>query len=193
MLPRFRPHRWRALGRRAFVGLALVAYLATAVGFPVAAPATRPRQQAYPCMNGVCGCPDAETCWRSCCCHSPAERFAWARAHGVEPPAYAEQPTARGWNEPRLRDRVAHKAGGCCAEKTKPLPCPSGRWVVGVSALKCRGLATVWVQAGSVLPPPRPLTWSPSWPAVGRLGIGDATPFLNPWSPPVPPPRSVSC
>src|SRR5207237_10798038 len=100
MSPRRRLHRWRALGRRAFVGLAVMAYLGTIVGFPVAAPAARHGRQGYMCMNGVCGCRDAETCWRSCCCHSPEERHAWARAHGVEPPAYAEKPAVRGWHEP---------------------------------------------------------------------------------------------
>src|SRR6478609_8661381 len=34
-------------------------------------------------------CASPEQCWRSCCCHSLAERMAWAQVHGVRPPEYA--------------------------------------------------------------------------------------------------------
>jgi hypothetical protein len=40
-------------------------------------------------MNHRCGCQSAQQCWDNCCCLSPAERLAWARAHGVDPPTVA--------------------------------------------------------------------------------------------------------
>ena len=45
--------------------------------------------EMFPCMDCPCGCNSAEQCWRSCCCHTLAERMDWAREHGVRPPEYA--------------------------------------------------------------------------------------------------------
>lgn len=76
-----RPVRW----------LAIVAWCLIASGMPL--PAVREgderapakdRSRPFPCMDSPCGCATADQCFSSCCCHSPAERLAWARAHGVD-------------------------------------------------------------------------------------------------------------
>lgn len=75
---------------------ALGSYLAVAGGIPLPAPSvshnTASRDsRPFPCQQHRCGCRTAEQCWQHCCCFSPAERRAWARAHGVEAEAAAAE------------------------------------------------------------------------------------------------------
>ena len=58
------------------------------------------RTQPFPCMDKPCGCATAEQCFASCCCHTPAQRLAWARAHRVAPAVVAA-----------LEQRVHREAG----------------------------------------------------------------------------------
>jgi hypothetical protein len=73
----------------------------------------------------------------------------------------------------RQQSAVPHKA--CCSQAGKP---PSGQtprargtertmWVLGVLALRCRGLGTDWLACGIALPPPARLVWQPSLPPLG--------------------------
>ncbi len=79
--------------------------------------AAKDRSRPFPCMDKPCGCATAEQCFANCCCHTPAERLAWAKAHSVEPAVLVA-----------LERRVAADAaptapaGGCCAAK-KPTCC----------------------------------------------------------------------
>jgi hypothetical protein len=209
---------WRRLPRRICAGVALVAYLIAAIGFPVSASA-RSRGIPFPCQDHPCGCQSAEQCWRSCCCFTAEERWAWAREHNVEPPAYAEQPTppkpqaaarvptSTGWHTVRLRDeaegRIAavpscadcarQNAGRppCCATKRppEPPPAPGLRWVGGTAALGCRGLSTVWIASGAVSAPPAALTWQPYTPPADWLACPPENPSGRSLIPPDPPPR----
>ena len=185
---------WRSFRRRLRVGLALVAYLAVAGGVPLpASSARKDAGQPFPCMNNPCGCETAEQCWGSCCCLTPEERWAWAEAHGVTPPDYAERPAPPGEAEP-AKHSCCSKEGchdGCCEPEGKPAATsrPGVRWVVGASALRCRGLATEWATTGAVLPPDVPAAWEPR-PVTGawvRPAASLASPL--PESPPSPPPR----
>src|SRR6185503_5404577 len=76
-------------GRRSVGAALLTAYVLTASGVPLPTPSMPHTDEHYPCAGGACGCTSAEHCWRSCCCHTLAERFAWAREHNVRPPEYA--------------------------------------------------------------------------------------------------------
>src|SRR5438105_14669671 len=96
---------WRLVTRRMCACGALLCYLATAVGFPLPSLVQKDHSQPFPCQDHPCGCQSAEQCWRHCCCFTPEEKWAWAEAHGVVPPPYAERPHGQGWNTPRLRDR----------------------------------------------------------------------------------------
>ena len=40
----------------------------------------------FPCQSKGCGCSNARQCWSSCCCHSNAEKLAWAKKNNVLPP-----------------------------------------------------------------------------------------------------------
>jgi hypothetical protein len=80
----------RQFVRRCAGGILLMAYLITAAGIPLPG-GNLPQKSAenFPCATTKCGCRTAEQCWRSCCCHTFAERIAWARMHGVRPPDHA--------------------------------------------------------------------------------------------------------
>jgi hypothetical protein len=54
-------------------------------GTPAAAKiAGKDRSRPFPCMDKPCGCDSAERCFTNCCCHTPAETLAWAKARGIE-------------------------------------------------------------------------------------------------------------
>jgi hypothetical protein len=71
-----------------FIGwLACMAVAICSVGVPL--PQTVKKSgDPFPCQHCACGCKDAESCWRSCCCHTDREKLAWAKRHGVTPPAF---------------------------------------------------------------------------------------------------------
>jgi hypothetical protein len=82
--------------------------------------AGKDRSRPFPCMDKPCGCATAEQCFENCCCHTPAQRLAWARSHDVEAAvlaalerrvAAAEHPAAHGES--------------CCAAKSKHSPRPA--------------------------------------------------------------------
>lgn len=76
--------------RRFITALALVAYVASVVGYPLPLPASDQKRNdsiPYPCQGHACGCNSAAQCWESCCCYTPAERLAWVKRHGIELPA----------------------------------------------------------------------------------------------------------
>jgi len=208
-------YRGKTLGffsaRAGCVSLTLISYLITAVGLPLPALAWKSRSRPFPCQSHACGCLSAEQCWEHCCCFTPEEKSAWAEAHGIEPPAYADRPTDQGWNGPRLRDQAdgrAHpatkcskcqsatsstgqrKAKQCCQAATQDQDNPATtHWTPGVSARHCRGLSTVWVYAGAV-PPPSPRTdGKPFEPEVERILYRDTSCSPEPAIPPDPPPR----
>src|SRR5215469_4629850 len=96
-----RPRFWRALRYRLGVAGVCLAYLLTALDIPLPASVHKDASQPFPCQNHPCGCQTAEQCWRHCCCFTAEERWAWAREHHVQAPAYAEKPAARGWQTAR--------------------------------------------------------------------------------------------
>ncbi|MFM1903322.1 MAG: hypothetical protein RLZZ440_1222 [Planctomycetota bacterium] len=69
--------------------------------------AAKDRSRPFPCMDKPCGCRSATQCFTNCCCHSPAETLAWAKARRLEPAVLAA-----------LERRVASAAppsSGCCS------------------------------------------------------------------------------
>lgn len=90
--------------------LACMAIAICTVGVPLPAQGVRKSGDPFPCQNCPCGCRDAETCWRDCCCHTNQEKLAWARKHGVTPPAFV---VAASRNE----RRQAKAGGSCCRDK----------------------------------------------------------------------------
>jgi hypothetical protein len=219
MKPLRRILRWRSLRHRLCAGLALLAYLAATLGLPLlAAPVRKGKDGSvpFPCQDHPCGCETAEQCWRGCCCFTPEERWAWARAHNVQPPDYAVKPANEGQttssSEPAEEDS-AEPTCCCCgdgqpASSKKPKPCCGGKedesassqktpeasrrtlgWASGIAALKCRGLATLWITSGAVIVPEQPLAWCSGHTVGIWLPSMHDTPLLQPSTPPDPPPR----
>jgi hypothetical protein len=108
--------------------LGLYALVVSGLPLPVALPpagtaaarklAAKDRSQPFPCMDKACGCDTAERCFTNCCCHTPAETLAWAKARNIDPAVIQV-----------LQRRVAAAtpapaAGSCCAAKqAKPSCC----------------------------------------------------------------------
>jgi len=213
---------WRYFGRRVVSGALLIAYVAVAIGIPVPAYAVKDPGHFFPCQFHTCGCRTAEQCWRHCCCFSPEERFAWARAHQVEPPVYAERPTNFGWHTVRQRDLArAHSEGACACGKnhvdrqvpaSKPArtccsthgksgpscctktnsPAPRGARLLVIGMMHCQGLASLMISGGLVLPPPQPTTWAPAWCPDGVLTYPEVSAAALVLAPLDPPPRTTA-
>jgi hypothetical protein len=180
--------------RRVVVIVLLVGQLFSAVGMPLpAAPVPKDLSQPFPCMNNPCGCSNAEACWRSCCCTTLAERLAWAREHGVEPPEY-------------VREEVEHSSDGDCDpgapncphckkkhdHKSAAAQPPCVRWVLGIAARRCHGDGPMAFFADTpALPASAPLTIAVRRPSVPRIAVAAERRPTIAHQPPSPPPRSI--
>ena len=71
------------------------------------------RSRPFPCMDSPCGCASAQQCLTSCCCHTPAERLAWARRHGVE---VGVLEALERLAAPTSRSACSNAAEGACGE-----------------------------------------------------------------------------
>jgi hypothetical protein len=130
----------RGIARRCLCALLLSAYVMTASGIPLPLPDRSQKQAgAFPCAANACGCASADRCWRSCCCHTLAERMDWARRHGVRPPAFAiAQARALGINLAWLdsaSDR-AKKSNCCVVQSSADDTSCTSRLIAAVPAIK---------------------------------------------------------
>jgi len=122
--------------RRITTWLAILGYLLVASGLPlplggVASTATdgaaakrlaaKDRSRPFPCMDKACGCATADQCFTSCCCNTPAETLAWARAHQVEPAVLLalEHRVSRLMHDPFAVAKAASKLSCCAASATE--------------------------------------------------------------------------
>jgi hypothetical protein len=165
-------------------------------------PVEKASSQPFPCQDHRCGCRDADHCWRSCCCMTREQKFAWALEHGVTPPSsfFAEQ------SQPPAKTR------SCCAKRHDKTASPadsetlartsrtasrkaggsrSGGPIALLDALRCHGESLSW----TVMIPPslRPdamvrdlLADTTSAPLAGEPALLFSAPAFDP---PVPPPR----
>lgn len=187
----------------------LCAFSVGLVGVPVIHVAPKDRSIPFPCQDSVCGCRDAESCWRSCCCHTHAERAAWALERGIQPPAYVLEKAAREIATAKSCC-VAHVArcdDGACSlddgsrqDETTPAESVSdGREDASSVSLvfidnyrKCRGLSPLWTVLDQALPA------RIETPSLPPLTAGEWLPCLSEtisvWSsqPEPPPPRRAT-
>ncbi|MBX7166071.1 MAG: hypothetical protein K1X74_06950 [Pirellulales bacterium] len=189
------------------VGAAL-AQLVLASGFPLWPANVHPvaaksaEHQRYPCEDHRCGCLSADQCWRSCCCHTHAEKLQWARSQGIRPPDYL-----LALVEAETRERqVASPRRSCCHARpaaapryaaAKPARGPAaapqrparGGWVIGFQAQQCQGLITTWVALGAVVPPPPRVVAPGEQISIDTLAFCTWRPIAVVHRPEVPPPR----
>lgn len=191
---------WIALRYRLGVLGVCLAYALAALEVPLPVFVHKISGQPFPCQDHACGCQTAEQCWSHCCCFTAEERWAWAREHNVEPPAYAEKqkpvenPAPHGWNTAKLRDRdsCAETAKSCCCRTQKPetpTEQPSRSWMTMMTAWRCQGYATLWISIGAVLPILPLAAWSLDDAPPSRLCLASVWPDIVPFTPPDPPPR----
>jgi hypothetical protein len=151
--------RFRGIPRRVIpAALALTSVVACSLALPLPVPATKPGATPFPCQHHACGCRDAESCWRSCCCLTTQEKLAWAERHGVKPPKFVLSAANDG---PETKAACcSHKCGLATAEQkhatddtpSSPSRSPNGA-VLLIMALKCRGIHV----SVSLMPPSLPV------------------------------------
>lgn len=144
----------------ALATLAAVGLCAVGAPFPHGG-GGRSAAERFPCEACACGCPDAETCWRQCCCHTSSEKLAWAHEHGVTPPLFVAVAAEREGRD-AAADHCDHDlaAGGaprsCCerhvavagaSEAASPVKRPPT--TTFFAAMRCRGIKI----STSALPP----------------------------------------
>ena len=150
---------------RQLIALTMVAALAACtLGIPLPIPVEKSTTEAFPCMNCPCGCKTAEKCWRDCCCHTHAEKLAWARDNGVTPPAYvlaaAQQPSCCSKKAATSSCCSSHAKTKCCGSKSacqQPKPKLTRKissTVLVLMAQRCQGLtSSLTALPPSVMPP----------------------------------------
>jgi hypothetical protein len=191
------PKRVRWPARRIVAALSLVGFLAVNVGFPVVEPSGKDLSQPFPCMGSACSCRSAEACWRGCCCHTNREKLAWAKKHGIKPPAYvfaaaASEATAAS---SCCVAKPAGEATSCCskgrvAKKSEQRSSWQIAMVSTIAARKCQGLDQLWMILSAAAPLARPVIFSAE-PAVADIAPLPADIlFTCDHVPPTPPPRA---
>jgi hypothetical protein len=189
----------------------LLVYTTTAVGLPLplGGKSLIHGEGDYPCAAGACGCRSAEQCWTSCCCHTLAERLAWAKRRGIRPPREAIDQARKQALDTRWLDRAQGSAAArpncCAAEAGGAEKCgapdastcaaidetSTSDYAVVMSALRCQGKSINWLAAVVQTVDLQPVATSDAS-VVGQL----APPalclvFSCEAAPPVPPPEAV--
>jgi hypothetical protein len=153
-----------------------IGYAVAAAGVPLPVVNSKKSEELFPCATSGCGCDSAEKCWRSCCCHTLAERLAWAAENGVTPPAFALAEATKAGLDSRgnpltpkvIRVAVAAKPAvtksccqsthACCKSSAAARSCckskpdvnkqdESANFVVAWRALGCHGQSLNWLAA----------------------------------------------
>jgi hypothetical protein len=160
--------------RRGISAALLAAFVVVAAGIPLPV-ANHPVNigERFPCESCGCGCDSAEHCWRHCCCHTLAERLAWAEENGIKPPDFALDAAALAGLDSggRPLDRkvvkvvlekatptCCHSKAGCCKTSTTEHTCcashdkpptkvKKANVIVAWRALGCRGQSLNWLAA----------------------------------------------
>lgn len=152
---------WLALVGYAIVasGLPLpVGNLPPAASDPAAARrlAGKDRSKPFPCMDKPCGCATAEQCFKNCCCNTPAELLAWAKANRLDPAVIG--PLQRRAAAPTVATAAkqsccSSRAETACCEAAQPSCCFTGSKpaAAGTDSQACRD--------------DRSLAANPAWPS----------------------------
>jgi hypothetical protein len=181
----------------------LVGYLTMALGIPCpAAQSLKDTSQPFPCQQRLCGCMNAEQCWKYCCCFTLGERLAWAQGNQVNPPAYVPGSSSSSDQKP---------VGNCCGSGGKCGHCPENnssptqkphfseedpppaskapQWPTGFFARHCGSQGDLWINASPVATPEALSKWNFEWTPLDWVPFADFLPPVLVIPPPVPPPR----
>lgn len=177
---------WRNWYRAAITWCSVAWYVLIAIGVPLPIGGEKDLSRPFLCMHKNCGCRNAEQCYRSCCCHTAAERVAFALSHGQTPPA--ELLAAADMEAPRVSPKKSCCSKGGCdsgepAAHVEPAP------LVIQDALSCRGAGHAMSDAGAAVLP-LAVEVRVSWDELGVcLLLSELAPTRS-IEPPSPPPRA---
>ena len=191
----------RPFVHRAIVLTSLLTLVATTVGVPIVRPVLGPGgkdiSRPYPCMDSACGCRDAQSCWQGCCCHTNAEKLAWAHAHHVTPPEFVMNAAL---NEKAKRPVEAVCCSTACCQTSEQLAdgqqqaTAEKHWqfslVPALSSRCCHGLPNLWLILSSALPAPRTTDWQPDVPPSEPIRLTASMAASTRDAPPTPPPNA---
>jgi hypothetical protein len=137
--------------------LSAVALGIATIGVPLDMPFAKQITEYFPCMSCGCGCSDAETCWRQCCCYNTDQKIAWAKEHGVTVPAFllAEAETSATCSadaeladlKPCCRKRILE-----ARQKAKEQTTTTG--VLAIQMLQCQGMSLSFTALPPTITPP---------------------------------------
>lgn len=105
--------RWT---QSSIASLLCCAILLGTVGFPTLRPVVKDRSSPFPCQDKPCGCASADSCWKSCCCHTNQEKVAWAEEHHVVVPDFVIAAAALENPKPIAKPKAT---GSCCQALAK--------------------------------------------------------------------------
>jgi hypothetical protein len=190
-------HRWYSLSlpirRKLSAGLVLCTYLTAVIGVPIPASMFKENGQ-----NAPCGCGSVEQSQGSCCCS----------LNGTGTPGCCGRPIAP--QPVVIAEPVAPPQRACCAKRhaaphetlanAKPALTPGARlnetsgfrWVMGLSAQRCMGIYSMWVNCASALVPPADVTCTITLVPLGWVASPSDAAIRLPNLPPEPPPRNLS-
>jgi hypothetical protein len=113
-------------------------------------------------MDKPCGCATAEQCFSNCCCNTPAELLAWAKANRVEPGVIAALAGRVSGTTPVGESCCSAKQKTCCSASAAPVVAvqhdtdatDDAARSVSLRAMRaCQGMAAEWLLPGISLPP----------------------------------------
>lgn len=163
--------------------MAALTVMIGSLGVPISTQRAARSGEAFPCQDCACGCSDAATCWRDCCCYTNAQKIVWAEKNGVKVPLFVvvaarreqasvaatpdccsnevasdscDASSSADANEPRTEP-------SCCQNKSHSSSDLDGKIVLLMNALKCGGIS---VSVGW-LPPSLP----PALPALDAMVV----------------------
>jgi hypothetical protein len=194
--PQFRKGSLRGFGQRAVASLLLLNWVVLTLGIPLPVRVSKDRSQPFPCMDSVCGCRNAAKCWKSCCCHTDAEKLAWAKQHGVKPPAFVVEAAQREAGSCHQSGKANCHASLHCEQKHGQDALPEEQssaaettdTIVLISMQRCQGQRFLWLGDIQGIPPVVLLPAGSLSPGEW-VTLSDQKPESLDPAPPIPPPR----
>jgi hypothetical protein len=189
--------------------MALFGYAIVASGLPLPMGAASPaasnspaakrlagkdRSRPFPCMDKPCGCATAEQCFSNCCCNTPAELMAWAKANRVDPAVIVALKRRAAAPAP---ETTCCSAKASCCESSAPEPREPEESPVSVhtvvlrAMLACGGIVTEWLVVGAALPPPPVIACDRAAAPIASLILTDESSLSERSAPEGPPPRAT--
>jgi hypothetical protein len=189
------PFHWDrcfASGRRPAVSAVLLAAIVVgSVGLPVWPEVEKDLSTPFPCQHHSCGCRDAATCWKSCCCLSKAQKLAWAAKNKVAVPDYVRADEVRIASKP-ARGKCCANGAACSSgprQKVKSTDSANRRFVAIEDYHRCQTGAPLYLLLAQALPAPSGNSLPDAVAVTELVPAIQLFPAALSYRPPSPPPK----